>query len=211
MVTVTTNDNTRVWNERSNTVMAFRQPDNNVIFTNSDMPNTEYADVIAKQNITTSGTVSTNSGTTLNMRAGNSINLQSGFSVQVGAELSAEIDNIYDCEECASKIIIQNIPEEYDDITDNQFEHKPNFSYTVFPNSSNELINITLSLDTDMTLSIELVDLFGHKIETVLPKQNHQTGNYTLQIPVSDFPQGTYFLTFTSTYQKKTERIIINT
>ena len=62
------------------------------------MPNTHYADVIAKQNITTSGTVDTNSGNTLKMRAGNSINLQPGFSVQVGAEFSAEIEDIDDCE-----------------------------------------------------------------------------------------------------------------
>ena len=101
--TVTTQNNARVWNERSNTVMAFRQPDNNVTLISSDMPNTQYADVIAKQNITTSGTVNTNSGNTLKMRAGNSINLQPGFSVQAGAEFSAEIEDIDDCEECASK------------------------------------------------------------------------------------------------------------
>ena len=53
MGTSATNDNTRVWNERSSTVMSFRQPDNNVTITSSDMPNTQYADVIAKQNITT--------------------------------------------------------------------------------------------------------------------------------------------------------------
>lgn len=102
MGTVATYDNARVWNERSNTIMAFRQPDNNVTFTSSDMPNTQYADVIAKQNITTSGTVNTINGNTLKMRAGNSINLQTGFSVQAGAEFSAEIENIDDCEDCSS-------------------------------------------------------------------------------------------------------------
>ncbi len=110
MGTVATHNNARVWNERSNTVMAFSQPDSNVTFTNSDMPNTLYADVIAKQNITTSGTVNTNSGNTLNMRAGNSINLQPGFSVQAGAEFSASIEDIDDCEECVSKIMVQNVP-----------------------------------------------------------------------------------------------------
>ena len=98
---VVAQNNARVWNERSNAVMAFRQPYDNVTITSSDMPNTQYADVIAKQNITTSGTVNVNSGNTLKMRAGNSINLQPGFSVQAGAEFSAEIENIDDCEECA--------------------------------------------------------------------------------------------------------------
>ena len=120
--TTATHNNARVWNERSNTVMSFRQPDNNVTFTSSDMPNTQYADVIAKQNITTSGTVNVNNGNTLKMRAGNSINLQPGFSVQTGAEFSAEIEEIDDCEECASKIRVQNVPEEYDDMTSHRAE-----------------------------------------------------------------------------------------
>lgn len=210
MGTTATHNNARVWNERSNTVMTFRQPDNNVTFTSSDMPNTQYADVIAKQNITTSGIVNVNNGNTLNMGAGNSINLQPGFSVQTGAEFSAEIEEIDDCGECASKIRVQNIPEGYDDMSGLQTENKSVFSYTVFPDSSNEYINITYSLDTEISLSIELVDLFGKRIKTVLPKQNQQAGEYTLHIPVSDFSTGTYFLTISSDNQTKTEKIIVN-
>ena len=208
--TVATHNNARVWNERSNTVMAFRQPDSNVTFTSSDMPNTQYADVIAKQNITTSGTVNVNSGNTLSMRAGNSIVLQPGFSVQAGAEFSAEIEDIDDCEECASKITVQNVPEVYDDMEELQTENKSGFSYTIFPDPSNEFINITYSLDREMPLSIELVDLFGNKIKTILPKQNQQAGNKNLQIPISDFSIGTYFLTISSSNLSKTEKIIIN-
>ena len=210
MGTTATHYNTRVWNQRSQTVMAFRQPDNNVTLTSSDMPNTQYADMIAKQNITTSGTVNTNSGNTLKMRAGNSINLQSGFSVQTGAEFSANIEDIDDCEECDSKIMVQNVPEEFDDIEKLQTGNKSGFSYKVFLDSSNEFINITYSLDREMPLSIELVDLFGNKIKTILPKQNQQAGNNKLQIPVSDFSTGTCFLTISSANQTKTEKIIIN-
>ena len=213
MGTAATHDNTRVWNERSNAIMAFRQPDNNVTFTSSDMPNTQFADVIAKQNITTSGPVNVNSGNTLSVRAGNNINLQPGFSVQTGAEFSAEIENIDDCEECASNVsnvIIQNVPEEYDEIADVQIENKSDFSCTVYPNSSNEFINITYSLNAEKPLSIELVDIFGKKIETILPQQNQKAGNYKIQIPVSDFSTGTYFLTIASSNQARTEKIIIN-
>ena len=212
MGTTATHDNARVWNERSNTVMAFRQPDSNVTFTSSYMPNTQYADVIAKQNITTSGTVNTYSGNTLNMRAGNSIKLQPGFSVQAGAEFSAKIENIDDCEECAStssKVMVQNVPD-YDDIAKIQIGNKSDFSYTVFPDSSDEFINITYSLDTEMPLSVELLDLFGKKVKTILHKQNQQAGNYTLQIPVSDFSVGTYFMTISSANHTKTEKIVIN-
>ena len=213
MGTSSTHDNSRVWNERSNTVMAFRQPDNNVTFTSSDMPNTQYADVIAKQNITTSGTVNTNNGNTLNMRAGNSINLQPGFSVQTGAEFSAGIEDIDDCEDCASnasKVIVQNIPDVYDEKADIRIKSESGFSYKVFPDFSNEFINITYSLDTEESLSIELVDLFGKKIKTILPKQDQQAGNYALQVPVSEFSIGSYFLTISSSNQTRIEKIIIN-
>lgn len=213
MGTTATNNNTRVWNERSNTVMAFRQPDDNVTFTSSDIPNTLYADVIAKQNITTSGTVNANSGNTLNMRAGNSITLQPGFSVQTDTEFSATIEDISDCEECISSapnVSVQTVLDKYGDIADIQTEKKSDFSYSVFPSSSDEFINITYSLDTEMYLFIELVDLFGKKIKIIQPKQNQKAGNYTLQIPVSDFSPGTYFLTISSSNQTKTEKIIIN-
>ena len=210
MGTTATHDNARVWNERSNTVMAFRQPDNNVTFTGSDMPNTQYADVIAKQNITTNGTVNVNNGNTLSMRAGNNIMLQPGFSVQTGAEFSAEIEDVDDCEGCASNVIVKNVSEEYDERNDIQIESKFDFSYKVFPDSSNKFINITYSLDTVILLSIEVIDLFGQKIKTVLPKQKQQAGNYTLQIPISEFSTGTYFLTISSGNQTKTEKIIIN-
>jgi hypothetical protein len=212
MGTFNTHNNARVWNEQSNTIMAFRQPDNNIIITSSDIPNTQYADIVAKQKITTSGTVNI-SGNTLNMRSGNSITLQPGFSVATGAEFSAAIENIYYCGSSslsAIKITIQNVPEENDDITNNQEINKPDFSYKVYPNPTDEFINITYSLVTDMFLSIELVNLFGQKIKTVLPKQNQKTGSYTLQITVSGFSTGTYFLTISSANQTKTEKIIIN-
>ena len=211
MGTTTTHDNTRVWNERSNTVMAFRQPDNDVTFTSSDMRNTQYADVIAKQKLTTSGTVNVNSGNTLSMRARNSIVLQPGFSIQAGAEFSAGIEDIDDCEECAAHVSIetvQDVPEEYDEIAV-QIENKSDFSYRVFPDSSNKLINITYSLITEMPLSIELVDFFGQKLKTILHKHNQQAGNYTLQIPISDFSAGTHFLTISSSNQTRIEKIII--
>ena len=212
MGTTATHNNARVWNERSKTVMAFRQPDNNITFTSSDMPNTQYADVIAKQNITTSGTINVNNGNTISMRAGNSIVLQPGFSVQAGAEFSAEMEDVDDCEECesnVSNVIVQNVSEEYDE-NDIQIEGKSVFSYKVFPDFSNECIIITYSIDMEKPLSIELVDLFGQKIKTVLPKQKQQAGKYTLQIPISDYSTGTYFLTISLCNHTKTEKIIIN-
>ncbi|MDR1343695.1 MAG: T9SS type A sorting domain-containing protein, partial [Prevotellaceae bacterium] len=213
MGTTSTNNNTRVWNEQSNSIMTFRQPENSITFTSSDVPNSQYADVIAKQNITTGGTVNINNGNTLNMRAGNSITLEPGFSVKLGAEFSATIENIHDCGTSsfpAPKIMIQNMPEKYDDMNEIPVKNAPDFSYTAYPSLSGEFINITYSLNAEIPLLIELVNFLGQKIKTILPKQNQQAGIYTLPVSVSDFSTGTYFLTISSTNQTKTEKIIIN-
>jgi hypothetical protein len=97
MGTASTSNNARVWNERSNTVMTFRQPVNNVTVTNSFVSNCRYGDIVAKNTIETSGTVNVVYGTTLNMRAGNEILLQPGFTVELGAEFSANPQNVTDC------------------------------------------------------------------------------------------------------------------
>ena len=209
MGTVATNNNARVWNERSGTIMAFRQPYNNVIFTNGALTNSQYADVIAKNRIATIGPVTVNSGNTLQMRAGHIIKLQPGFSVQTGAEFFAKIEDIEDCEECNAKVIVQNVPEEYDERSDVPIETESDFSYSVYLSSSKDLITVNYSLDKEIPLSIELLNLFGKRIKTILPKRKQQSGAYILQIPVSDFTAGTYFLTLSSPKQKKTEKIII--
>ena len=61
-----------------------------------------------------------------------------------------------------------------------------------------------------MPMHITMVDLFGQEIKTIIPMQNQQAGNYMLNIPVSDFSKGTYFLTISSGNQTKTVKITIN-
>ena len=109
-----------------------------------------------------------------------------------------------------SKVWVENVPEEYDDMGDVRVGNKSILSYHVFLDSSNNFINITYSLHKRIPLSIELVNLLGQKVKTIQPKRNQQAGSHILQIPVSDFPIGTYFLTISSTIQKETKKIIIN-
>ena len=136
--------------------------------------------------ITTSGTVNVTSENTLHMSAGNSITLLPGFSAQAGSEFSAKIENIVDCgtKGSTSKVLIQSMPdedEEINEITGIEKNQVLDFSYKVYPNPSNELINIQYFLDTEIT-----------------------------QIPISEFANGTYFLTISTANQTKIEKIIIN-
>jgi hypothetical protein len=97
MGTADVSNNARVWNERSTTAMTFRQPPTDITVTSNDFSSSSYADVIAKQAITTSGTININSGKEAYMRAESSITLQPGFSVDLGAEFEARVEGIYDC------------------------------------------------------------------------------------------------------------------
>ena len=105
--------------------------------------------------------------------------------------------------------MVQNSPEDYD-MADVQINNKSDFLYTVSPNSSNDFLNITYSLDAEMPLSIELVDLFGQKIKMILPKHQQQAGSHALQMPISELYTGTYFLIISSNNQTKTVKIIVN-
>jgi len=209
-------NNARVWNEHSDNIMTFFQPDNNVIFLGNDYTNSSYGNVLAKQNITTSGTVNVNNGNSLFMNAGNSIKLLPGFNARAGSEFSAKIENIYDCggsREDFPKIFIQSIQQEDEEMIESlEIDNHSvfDFSYKVYPNPSNEFINIQYLLETEASLSIELVNLLGQREKIILPQQNQQKGIYSFQIPISDFSTGTYFLTFKLPNQIKTEKIIIN-
>ena len=61
-----------------------------------------------------------------------------------------------------------------------------------------------------MPLYAELVNILGQKTKTILPKQHQQAGSHKLQISISDFASGIYFLTISTPNQTKTEKIIIN-
>lgn len=94
-----TNDlqnNARVWNERAYTVMGFRQPANSISLVSSDIENSQYADVIAKQNVNI-GVINIKSGQSIHVSASSEIVLSNGFSVENGAEFSANIKSIDNC------------------------------------------------------------------------------------------------------------------
>ena len=98
MGTTATNNNARVWNEQSDKIMGFRQPENNVVISGSDILNsTIHADVIARQTVTTSGNVNITSDKMVSVRAGNSITLSPGFVAAQGSVFTAMIENVSDC------------------------------------------------------------------------------------------------------------------
>ncbi|OJV35475.1 MAG: hypothetical protein BGO29_05170 [Bacteroidales bacterium 36-12] len=83
--------------KQSNIIVSFRTTGDNTVLTSSYIPaSATISDVIAKQNIITSGSVNLGDDKTLTLRAGNSITLSSGFHAQAGSTFNAEIKE-FDC------------------------------------------------------------------------------------------------------------------
>lgn len=212
MGTISTHNNSRVWTERSNYVMSFSQPSNYAFVSNNSISNGQYADIIAKKEISTNGVVNVDSGNTVHMRAGESIYLKNGFHVYGGAFFSATNENICDCGKGSpnnsSRMTIQDLSDAFEDIDEKEI-NIPAFSCVVFPNPSEELINIDYSLIHDGLLSIELINLFGQKVGVVLHNQFQSKGNHHVQMPISALNSGTYFLIISFDNNKTTRKIVI--
>lgn len=96
MGTTSTHNNARVWNERSNTVMGFRQPANTISVSQSDTEKAGYMNVVAKQKVVFDGSTIKN-GASMDVKAGEEVELKNGVEVEQGAEFSISIGNVSDC------------------------------------------------------------------------------------------------------------------
>lgn len=90
-------NNARVWNEQSNKIINFKQPPTNATLNSAGFPNTQYADIVAKEEVVLSGDINVSSTCTLNVKAGENVTIQEGFNVEEGAELDISIEEISDC------------------------------------------------------------------------------------------------------------------
>jgi len=84
------------------------------------------------------------------------------------------------------------------------------FLFSITPNPANEFITVDYNLYIDTSISIELFDMSGQKIKTILPKQNLKSGLYSKQTSVSDLITGTYLVKVTTENQTESKQLIIN-
>jgi hypothetical protein len=89
-------------------------------------------------------------------------------------------------------------------------KEKDNFTYKVSPNPVNDILTIEYSLQAEIPFSIELMDFLGNRVSNILTKQKQSAGDYIIQMPVSKFVAGMYFIVFSNDKYAKTSKIIIN-
>ena len=90
-------DCARVWNENSEAKMQIRQPQDSVSLSYSNMYGMFHADILAKQTIATTDSLSIPSGSTVSMKAGARISLGTGFRASGVAGLKATLGTVTNC------------------------------------------------------------------------------------------------------------------
>jgi hypothetical protein len=117
-------------------------------------------------------------------------------------------DHVFDSTEFSYSFVPNDVvgtledPTEWNFIDTNlsvEFESLPdNFVlYPAYPNPFNPVLNIPLTLDKPGEISVSVVDLNGHIVDTIFHSFG-EPGNYTLTWNGDQFPSGVYFISFNS-------------
>lgn len=149
-------------------------------------------------------------GADVTLIAGNSITLNPGFEIQSGATFEAKIEPCDNGSTLKSATISNNedlIEEPYIKNTE-QISNPAIFS--IFPNPTNSDFSVSYSLDDMSFVKLELYDLSGIKIKTLLDIDNQTKGNYYFNSSISELISGTYLFVFTYSSKTITHKIVKN-
>lgn len=91
-----------------------------------------------------------------------------------------------------------------------QAEDAKNFSFTIFPNPTNGIVTVDYTLYNDAPITIELNNMFGQRVKSILSNQSKNAGTYNVQTSVSDLTTGTYILKVTSGNQVESKQLVVN-
>lgn len=161
-----------------------------IIHSNTDVaPLSYYADHIVSQ-----GVVAPNN--TVNYNASDYILLESGFHAKKESSFVARI-----IEDCPANLVVTNEQEENQVVTDlrtipsalnsNKELNVEKNTFSLFPNPSSGLVQITYNIPEEQKIQISLYDINGRLIEIIL-KKNNALGLQQVSYDVSNLSPGIY-------------------
>ncbi len=93
--------------------------------------------------------------------------------------------------------------------TDNETQVPSNFTLSQnYPNPFNPTTSIEYSIESDGVVSIDLFDLRGTKVQTLV-NEHQTTGNHALTVDGSSLASGVYFYTMNYAGQTKTKKLVL--
>lgn len=148
-------------------------------------------------------------GADVTLLAGNSITLNPGFEVEAGATFEVRI------EPCDNGITLKSATISNEDLIEEPFlENAEQFInpaiFSIFPNPTNSDFSVSYTLEDMSFVKLELYDLSGVKIRTLLDLDNQTEGNYYFNFSISELISGTYLFVFTSSSKTITHKIVKN-
>ena len=187
----------------------------NLIFANNETFNS--GDVItyrASNTTQNNASFEVKSGAQVQLTAGNSITLKPGFKVEPGANFSAKIEP---CNENVMKMTKsfngegdeENIETSFTELNNNEEIFDPRI-FSFFPNPTNSDFSVSYTINEESFVKIELYDMLGNKIKTLLDIQRQSAGNYYSHFSMSELSAGIYLLVFSNNSQTITDKIIKN-
>ncbi len=84
-----------------------------------------------------------------------------------------------------------------------------NFDFSLFPNPTSEIINISCTLNGESNVSLKIYGVNGKLIRILVADEKKFVGSFTKTFDVSGLNNGMYFIRYTSDYQTKTGKLII--
>ncbi|MCF8366663.1 MAG: T9SS type A sorting domain-containing protein [Bacteroidales bacterium] len=94
-----------------------------------------------------------------------------------------------------------------DAVEENGLESKN--SMHCFPNPAGKEFTIEFKIDQSETISVELLNLFGEKLQTIIEASRHNPGTHLVEFSTEDTPSGFYLVRMNIDGSSFTEKLII--
>jgi len=188
-------DNLLIQNRTFYSAQEYYQPENRVV-------------IQAKNTIETQGDVTIESGSEYVFRAGDEIILSDGFTAEAGCNFVAEI---VPCSGAKSLKTVNDIEADIYKIGFEEF--KPNIKsdyIQAYPNPFENNTTIEYSLIEETQVSIEIYNLQGVKIMTVINNELHPSGIFQVDFFPRNLNQGIYICSLRTSKTIKTSKLIIS-
>jgi len=197
-----THDNTRVINDRAETVSTFRvTPNNKTLSAETILGDQKYAYVYAGNKITTNGNYRILSGAEVRFKAPNGMKLDKGFKVGIGSTFKTILGS------CGSAINSFSVPNEENssplasvdekqeiETEEDNFKLAEN-QLVVSPNPIEATATVRWNLKEASNTNIFISNLTGKKVMILSNGQFLEKGNHQFEMNVEHLPSGIYLCT----------------
>lgn len=79
----------------------------------------------------------------------------------------------------------------------------------LYPNPFNPSVNIPFSIAAESQISLQVINIIGKEVDTLIENKYYSPGNYTIQWNATAFPAGTYFIRMITPNGNKIQKAIL--